>query len=414
MAWYASFISGSSPLARGTRLRVLQSRIEGRFIPARAGNTAPAPRRPTGGAVHPRSRGEHGSRPADSPGLDGSSPLARGTRVGQEPAQEGERFIPARAGNTGRVRVRVCSRSVHPRSRGEHDLVRHWAYEQTGSSPLARGTRMGLRRGDGLLRFIPARAGNTDKAAMQVRKSPVHPRSRGEHILHEESPVVNPGSSPLARGTQRDGGHAGSGGRFIPARAGNTFSVPPRGSWSTVHPRSRGEHACSRRGTRRCNGSSPLARGTHWDWRIGDDLIRFIPARAGNTNASCWKGRVSTVHPRSRGEHLTPATPTDAAPGSSPLARGTRLRELGDRDSVRFIPARAGNTPWKSLSRPTASVHPRSRGEHVAASVRFSRFSGSSPLARGTHGDHEGSGSWRRFIPARAGNTQISRLSRAG
>jgi hypothetical protein len=51
-------------------------------------------------------------------------------------------------------------------------------------------------------RFIPARAGNTSRAFHQSRARTVHPRSRGEHEGLGSSPNLWAGSSPLARGTQ--------------------------------------------------------------------------------------------------------------------------------------------------------------------------------------------------------------------
>ena len=50
--------------------------------------------------------------------------------------------------------------------------------------------------------------------------------------------------------------------------------------------------------------------------------------------------------------------------GSSPLARGTRPRGPAAVPALRFIPARAGNTPGRASCRRRSSVHPRSRGEH--------------------------------------------------
>ena len=71
-----------------------------RFIPARAGNTRAATRSPGPRTVHPRSRGEHWEAPAMGVEVAGSSPLARGTPLPDHPAGVILRFIPARAGNT--------------------------------------------------------------------------------------------------------------------------------------------------------------------------------------------------------------------------------------------------------------------------------------------------------------------------
>ena len=91
---------GSSPLARGTRLghRLEAARV--RLIPARAGNTGQTSPQDGGTAAHPRSRGEHYYSPVTYTWPDGSSPLARGTLSGFLSWFNNTRLIPARAGNT--------------------------------------------------------------------------------------------------------------------------------------------------------------------------------------------------------------------------------------------------------------------------------------------------------------------------
>ena len=276
------------------------------------------------------------------------------------------RFIPARAGNTRASAARCRWRSVHPRSRGEHSAVRPARLSCIGSSPLARGTRCSTKRWEGAARFIPARAGNTISRSSAASPAPVHPRSRGEHTSHQSAASTTTGSSPLARGTPvRDTYHVGLA-RFIPARAGNTQRRGRPRDPPSVHPRSRGEHARLIVSTVRTPGSSPLARGTPRRGQAGPLPPRFIPARAGNTRPGGARWSRVPVHPRSRGEHWKNAIRNVLRGGSSPLARGTptldTLRELPDR----FIPARAGNTPSACCPPPCRPVHPRSRGEHSA------------------------------------------------
>jgi len=194
----------------------------------------------------------------------GSSPLARGTRISND-----------------RRRTR---RTVHPRSRGEHTERDLDKASRTGSSPLARGTRLVAVHRIAGRRFIPARAGNTVRAAFRQPLASVHPRSRGEHAHRAAPDERRVGSSPLARGTRT---------RSAVAKV-NAF------------------------------GSSPLARGTLLRHRRPLRRGRFIPARAGNTAAASAPAAPGAVHPRSRGEHGRPV--------QVPLAGG------------RFIPARAGNT----------------------------------------------------------------------
>ena len=213
-----------------------------------------------------------------------------------------------------------------------------------GSSPLARGTLHRRARKHILRRFIPARAGNTHRPPSPPPSPPVHPRSRGEHSDPRDARAGASGSSPLARGTPDAQVAAAAVSRFIPARAGNTFPQPTCPASGTVHPRSRGEHRQQSAGASGFSGSSPLARGTLNDVHQSRVTLRFIPARAGNTTGHRQPASAYPVHPRSRGEHVDVGPRGPSGAGSSPLARGTRVLlgiTFGD---VRFIPARAGNT----------------------------------------------------------------------
>ena len=254
-----------------------------------------------------------------------------------------------------------------------------------GSSPLARGTRKAGRR-------CPTPAA-------------VHPRSRGEHCFVGVGKLIAAGSSPLARGTLGTPSASSRPGRFIPARAGNTWVMPMWPSSATVHPRSRGEHPLPSTSSPCSTGSSPLARGTPAGRvaRLGrgpvhprsrgehlfatsrkDSEIGFIPARAGNTAPSSGSRCRRSVHPRSRGEHRRVASRAWDAAGSSPLARGTPKMIVGSTLRDRFIPARAGNTVIGSPGATARPVHPRSRGEHDGLNRPAPLEPGSSPLARGT------------------------------
>ena len=178
-----------------------------------------------------------------------------------------------------------------------------WGFSRDGSSPLARGTRVRHLAHDLDHRFIPARAGNTCRAAPSRRGPSVHPRSRGEHPLELGLTDREAGSSPLARGTPWDRGRPMRRWRFIPARAGNTWASFPSRSTTTVHPRSRGEHGSDGVVNATWAGSSPLARGTRGAGVGAAGGCRFIPARAGNTPSRARAGLTRPVHPRSRGEH---------------------------------------------------------------------------------------------------------------
>ncbi len=178
--------------------------------------------------------------------------------------------------------------------------------------------------------------------------------------------VATGGSSPLARGTLNFQMRPHSINRFIPAGAGNTCARWLRGLRRSVHPRWRGEHLKSRQIGATFYGSSPLARGTPLHCVVEAVNGRFIPAGAGNTNTSVWSRFLMPVHPRWRGEHGSQVALASGIVGSSPLARGTRSRNLFERWQRRFIPAGAGNTTATTAPSMANSVHPRWRGEHAA------------------------------------------------
>ncbi len=134
---------------------------------------------------------------------NGLSPLARGTHTVSVTRALKNRFIPARAGNTQKARELVIPQSVYPRSRGEHQPHSRGGGSCRGLSPLARGTPEILNRESLFTRFIPARAGNTSQERRRSSLHPVYPRSRGEHTSHDAEGVVSNGLSPLARGTHR-------------------------------------------------------------------------------------------------------------------------------------------------------------------------------------------------------------------
>ncbi len=154
--------------------------------------------------VYPRWRGEHVSTKSGGGSRLGLSPLARGTLRCVGHHRIGARFIPAGAGNTHAFNQAVYSRTVYPRWRGEHGLMKIADSMDNGLSPLARGTLDPVIPNQRAVRFIPAGAGNTSSSAYQHRMTPVYPRWRGEHFPRPSLDLACNGLSPLARGTQHD------------------------------------------------------------------------------------------------------------------------------------------------------------------------------------------------------------------
>ena len=233
----------------------------------------------------------------------------------------------------------------------------------------------------------------------------VHPRARGEQQRSTSPNTRGGGSSPRTRGTGAGAPGVGQVVRFIPAHAGNSRSSPAAGSARTVHPRARGEQPNGIVAAFVDNGSSPRTRGTARRVARGRRAGRFIPAHAGNRPRRGGCGRRGSVHPRARGEQPSWRSIALISTGSSPRTRGTVRHPAWPGARRRFIPAHAGNRATCTCSSAYPPVHPRARGEQLYHLTVTGNVTGSSPRTRGTDG-HRGDLRLRnRFIPAHAGNS---------
>ena len=201
------------------------------------------------------------------------------------------------------------------------------------------------------------------------------------------------GSSPHARGLLTDGEGGTVVGRIIPAC-----------------PRMRGVYGTATATDDGTGGSSPLARGLLNGWHHDRGQHRIIPARAGFTPITPRRARTVGDHPRSRGVYKEGVHALLRRIGSSPLARGLQLADVGLVALLGIIPARAGFTRAGMTRDPTGADHPRSRGVYQVLCRGRRWWVGSSPLARGLRYRPRGARPGDRIIPARAGFTGSSHL----
>ena len=145
----------------------------------------------------------------------------------------------------------------------------------------------------------------------------------------------------------------------------------------------RGEHRPSRSITALRSGSSPRARGAHGPVRERHLARGIIPACAGSTSSRSRRARPRRDHPRVRGEHLDPVTAPGPHWGSSPRARGAHWELLRPGAELGIIPACAGSTDPFDHVLVDAGDHPRVRGEHSSGPSTVPFSTGSSPRARG-------------------------------
>ena len=151
-----------------------------------------------------------------------------------------------------------------------------------GSPPLARGTDIPDACNPGTRGITPACAGNSGHNSGQRQSGQDHPRLRGEQEEATISFGRREGSPPLARGTAHPPKRSCCSTGITPACAGNSATSPLRVPFSRDHPRLRGEqHVIP---VYRCQrgGSPPLARGTDSCQGVFADFLRITPACAGN------------------------------------------------------------------------------------------------------------------------------------
>ena len=399
---------GSSPHAWGTLHCANVCMFNLRFIPTRVGNTSPHSHLPPRSPVHPHTRGEHTHSANNIGMLRGSSPHAWGTRPPRMVAQHRDRFIPTRVGNTHFARSILRTFAVHPHTRGEHRRFALLLQRTRGSSPHAWGTLNPARRVAPCPRFIPTRVGNTMSSQRLQNIMSVHPHTRGEHDLLRTFILFAHGSSPHAWGTRRAGCGRPGFRRFIPTRVGNTTSGAAVAQPSTVHPHTRGEHWARLTRENSVTGSSPHAWGTLKPVGQARKHRRFIPTRVGNTKDAAATPEEAAVHPHTRGEHNQSKHDKHPIDGSSPHAWGTHPNTRGTDSMIRFIPTRVGNTRQNSICSIPVTVHPHTRGEHSSWNAASSIVTGSSPHAWGTQLGLPGRALEARFIPTRVGNTTAS------
>ena len=185
-------------------------------------------------------------------------------------------------GNIRKDRAKQREAAVHPHTRGEHPDTLKATAIKAGSSPHPWGT-FGLQVVDVVkLRFIPTPVGNIGGWRRQAGPSAVHPHTREEHPTVLLSPATPNGSSPHPWGTSAPPNLSPVRQRFIPTPVGNISALARTLRLISVHPHTRGEHLSVMARAMRSGGSSPHPWGTSVDSDLLDFIFRFIPTPVGN------------------------------------------------------------------------------------------------------------------------------------
>ncbi len=125
-------------------------------------------------------------------------------------------------------------------------------------------------------------------------------------------------------------------------------------------------------------------RGTHWFIPRSLRLRGLIPTYAGNTTRNERLRVGLRAHPHVCGEHGNLALHNRAYWGSSPRMRGTPAAPGEAADFYGLIPTYAGNTFTIETVDPNNGAHPHVCGEHKDRRDTDDAAAGSSPRMRGT------------------------------
>ena len=209
---------------------------------------------------------------------------------------------------------------------------------------------------------IPAGAGEPLTTCPKEQEPRVHPRWRGGAAIRSGAVNLQPGPSPLARGSLLLIPGRVLQVRSIPAGAGEPMPLESTSSVAAVHPRWRGGATTDEVAAGRAEGPSPLARGSHRRRRDEPGDRGSIPAGAGEPWGRRRRPRGTPVHPRWRGGAGNRCLIGVVDVGPSPLARGSRRRADAAQIGAGSIPAGAGEPAARSRRSAPRSVHPRWRG----------------------------------------------------
>ena len=154
-------MSGSSPRMRGSLFATIHAREVMGIIPAYAGLTILPLSSLSHSWDHPRVCGAHCQPFYDSHICPGSSPRMRGSLEKDILNDMKFGIIPAYAGLTFALTMRVYSTWDHPRVCGAHYYSRNGKVNFPGSSPRMRGSRMLRTNSTMITGIIPAYAGLT-------------------------------------------------------------------------------------------------------------------------------------------------------------------------------------------------------------------------------------------------------------
>ena len=211
------------------------------------------------------------------------------------------------------------------------------------------------------------------------------------------------GLSPPTRGNLHIGMWITQMIRSIPAHAGEPGSPDGRARMRRVYPRPRGGTGRRAVSARHGRGLSPPTRGNRAPCRTDGGRKRSIPAHAGEPTGRRGRTTSRGVYPRPRGGTWSGAATGWISRGLSPPTRGNLIETYQHETSLRSIPAHAGEPAGIAVGGLVVGVYPRPRGGTDMRAGTTATATGLSPPTRGNHRCKKSPEECKRSIPAHAG-----------
>ena len=274
----------------------------------------------------------------------------------------GSGSIPAHAGQPAADHDREQCRGVYPRACGATKRGLRRPLSQKGLSPRMRGNQAAILARAGPGGSIPAHAGQPGPRGCCRLPCRVYPRACGAtasgHLLRSSLS----GLSPRMRGNLLLYGLRIGVLRSIPAHAGQPSSSMTPTKLCRVYPRACGAtcHLVSLHYTQA--GLSPRMRGNLVLSPQQHFPVGSIPAHAGQPVFSGSGLASAGVYPRACGATQHNVDWIQAAAGLSPRMRGNQLSLDAENPELGSIPAHAGQPMTRREKQNSSRVYPRACG----------------------------------------------------
>ena len=317
------------------------------------------------------------------------------------------RTIPALAGEPPGWSITVSWGWDHPRAGGGTTTTRTPFKNVLGPSPRWRGNRLRHIRLPRHAGTIPALAGEPVSEGAHGHAIQDHPRAGGGTQSICSFSRVGSGPSPRWRGNHHEAVRRFGVIRTIPALAGEPMTAPFSHRRAGDHPRAGGGTRRKRGRARRSMGPSPRWRGNRLVPAFSTPEAGTIPALAGEPPGRIGCGRFHRDHPRAGGGTVRPPVRVRLIEGPSPRWRGNPWPSITTIGRTGTIPALAGEPVSDGIGCGGFRDHPRAGGGTCIAHSAPAAQVGPSPRWRGNPSRRRPAQGLRGTIPALAGEPLV-------